>query len=158
MTSAGTSTSLMYRINGMTTHKHTRTWRIASYPPLFQRGPRLLAIDASVTRAMVVSVSQIATYDQAKASLAPHLKGFLQHLVAGVISALTFTTASMPFDTVKTRMQQVNPALEVLAAVACNAKRARRGCSQTLAVGLNILALPIFYNHCMYAPMHSLPC
>ncbi|CAM9915949.1 unnamed protein product [Ascophyllum nodosum] len=60
----------------------------------------------TVTRAMVVSVSQIATYDQAKASLAPHLKGFLRHLVAGVISALTFTTASMPFDTVKTRMQQ----------------------------------------------------
>lgn len=56
---------------------------------------------------MVVSVSQIATYDQAKASLAPYLQGFRQHLVAGIVSALTFTTVSMPFDTVKTRVQQV---------------------------------------------------
>ncbi|CAM9495477.1 unnamed protein product [Ectocarpus sp. 4 AP-2014] len=60
----------------------------------------------TVLRAMVVSVSQIATYDQAKASLAPYVQGFRQHLVAGVISALTFTTISMPFDTVKTRVQQ----------------------------------------------------
>ncbi|CAN0030783.1 unnamed protein product [Pylaiella littoralis] len=60
----------------------------------------------TVLRAMVVSVTQIATYDQAKASLAPHVQGFRQHLVAGIISALTFTTVSMPFDTVKTRVQQ----------------------------------------------------
>lgn len=57
---------------------------------------------------MVVSVSQIATYDQAKVSLAPYLQGFRQHLVAGMVSALTFTTVSMPFDTVKTRVQQVS--------------------------------------------------
>lgn len=56
---------------------------------------------------MVVSVSQIATYDQAKTSLAPYVQGFRQHLVAGMVSALTFTTVSMPFDTVKTRVQQV---------------------------------------------------
>lgn len=56
---------------------------------------------------MVVSVSQIATYDQAKVSLAPYVQGFRQHLVAGMVSALTFTTVSMPFDTVKTRVQQV---------------------------------------------------
>lgn len=56
---------------------------------------------------MVVSVSQIATYDQAKATLAPFVQGFRQHLIAGMVSALTFTTVSMPFDTVKTRVQQV---------------------------------------------------
>lgn len=61
----------------------------------------------AVLRAMVVSVSQIATYDQAKVSLAPYVQGFRQHLVAGMVSALTFTTVSMPFDTVKTRVQQV---------------------------------------------------
>lgn len=60
-----------------------------------------------VLRAMVVSVTQIATYDQAKESLAPYVQGFRQHLVAGMVSALTFTTVSMPFDTVKTRVQQV---------------------------------------------------
>ncbi|CAM9469486.1 unnamed protein product, partial [Hapterophycus canaliculatus] len=60
----------------------------------------------TVLRAMVVSVSQIATYDQAKASLAPFVQGFRQHLIAGMVSALTFTTVSMPFDTVKTRVQQ----------------------------------------------------
>ncbi|CAM9708760.1 unnamed protein product, partial [Laminaria digitata] len=62
---------------------------------------------AAVLRAMVVSVSQIATYDQAKASLAAYVQGFRLHLIAGMISALTFTTVSMPFDTVKTRVQQV---------------------------------------------------
>ena len=62
---------------------------------------------ATVLRAMVVSVSQIATYDQAKTSLDPYVNGFRQHLLAGMISALTFTTVSMPFDTVKTRVQQV---------------------------------------------------
>lgn len=56
---------------------------------------------------MVVSISQIATYDQAKAWLAPSVQGFEQHLIAGSISALIFTTVSMPFDTVKTRIQQV---------------------------------------------------
>lgn len=69
--------------------------------------PRWFSRVAVVSRAMVVSVSQIATYDQAKASLGPHLNGVLQHLVAGLISALTFTTVSMPLDTVKTRVQQV---------------------------------------------------
>lgn len=66
---------------------------------------------------MVVSVSQIATYDQAKASLGPHINGVLQHLVAGLISALTFTTVSMPLDTVKTRVQQVTFCCPRLSAV-----------------------------------------
>ncbi|CAN0031750.1 unnamed protein product, partial [Sphacelaria rigidula] len=59
----------------------------------------------TVLRAMVVSISQIATYDQAKTWLEPFVRGFRQHLIAGSISALIFTTVSMPFDTVKTRVQ-----------------------------------------------------
>lgn len=66
----------------------------------------------TVLRAMVVSVSQIATYDQAKAWLASYVKGFRQHLIAGSISALIFTTVSMPFDTVKTRVQQARAGKE----------------------------------------------
>ena len=49
----------------------------------------MLFLVLAVLRAMVVSVSQIATYDQAKVSLAPYVQGFRQHLVAGMISALT---------------------------------------------------------------------
>lgn len=82
------------------------------------RSPNVLSLRANlfscvcgklllVLRAMVVSISQIATYDQAKTWLEHFVRGFRQHLIAGSISALIFTTVSMPFDTVKTRVQQV---------------------------------------------------
>ncbi|CAM9404609.1 unnamed protein product [Discosporangium mesarthrocarpum] len=60
----------------------------------------------TVLRAMVVSVSQIVTYDQAKEVLSIWLHGGQLHLAAGIISAVVFSFISMPLDTVKTRMQQ----------------------------------------------------
>jgi Mitochondrial carrier protein len=55
---------------------------------------------------MVVSVTQIAAYDQTKASLEGKLDGLALHAASGVAAAFIFCTASMPFDTVKTRKQQ----------------------------------------------------
>ncbi|CAM9122645.1 unnamed protein product [Choristocarpus tenellus] len=63
----------------------------------------------TVMRAMVVSMSQIATYDQAKDALGSVLQGVQLHLAAGIISAIIFSYVSMPLDTVKTRMQQATP-------------------------------------------------
>lgn len=96
---------------------HERFWKLLlwSEPTHLSSIPRALLL--AVMRAMVVSVSQIATYDQAKTSLAPYFRGFRQHLGAGIVSALTFTTVSMPFDTVKTRVQQARSV--VVAAPLC---------------------------------------
>lgn len=65
-------------------------------------------VETTVIRAMVVSVTQVATYDQAKEALQDKFKGSALHLAAGVIAAAVFCTASMPFDTVKTREQQAS--------------------------------------------------
>ncbi|KAG5190636.1 mitochondrial carrier domain-containing protein [Tribonema minus] len=60
----------------------------------------------TMIRAMVVSITQIATYDQVKELLEGQLAGTALHAAAGVAAAIVFSTTSMPFDTVKTRVQQ----------------------------------------------------
>jgi solute carrier family 25 oxoglutarate transporter 11 len=59
----------------------------------------------TVLRAMVVSVSQITAYDQAKAAMGTYLQDVPLHIASGLFAAFTFTGISMPFDTVKTRAQ-----------------------------------------------------
>lgn len=97
--------------NSTSTYTHSDILHLTCTPTPRSLSPPLLCFHCthgiSALRAMVVSVSQITTYDQAKTCLAPYVEGFRQHLVAGIVSALTFTTVSMPFDTVKTRVQQV---------------------------------------------------
>jgi len=68
----------------------------------------------TVVRAIVVSVTQVAGYDQIKALLLN--TGFFQenivlHLTASVSAGFIYSLASLPFDTTKTRMQtqQVGP-------------------------------------------------
>merc|ERR1719461_1378511 len=65
----------------------------------------------TVFRGMVVSMTQLATYDQAKevvgrVGLPP---GVLQHLTASLISGVVYCFASLPLDVVKSRVQSMKP-------------------------------------------------
>jgi solute carrier family 25 oxoglutarate transporter 11 len=60
----------------------------------------------TVFRAMVVSMTQLGTYDQVKSMLLPTMgDGFPLHVVSAVSAAVVYSYASLPLDTVKTRMQ-----------------------------------------------------
>ena len=64
----------------------------------------------TVARAAVVSVSQLVSYDQAKQWLGPTGVGGLRegvglHLAASLVAGFTYSFASLPLDTAKTRMQ-----------------------------------------------------
>ncbi|CAM9505873.1 unnamed protein product [Ascophyllum nodosum] len=60
----------------------------------------------TVARAMVVSMTQLGTYDQTKTMLTPIMgdnKG--THLVSALTAAVVYSFASLPLDSAKTRMQ-----------------------------------------------------
>ncbi len=60
----------------------------------------------TVARAMVVSMSQLGTYDQANSMLTPYLgTGTSCHLVSASIAAVVYSWASLPLDVAKTRAQ-----------------------------------------------------
>ncbi|CAM9696165.1 unnamed protein product [Ectocarpus sp. 13 AM-2016] len=64
------------------------------------------ATPTAVSRAMVVSMTQLGTYDQAKTALLPILgdnKGL--HLASALTAAVVYSYASLPLDSAKTRMQ-----------------------------------------------------
>eukprot|EP00904_Undaria_pinnatifida_P007258 jgi/Undpi1/3662/HiC_scaffold_16.g07032.m1 len=64
----------------------------------------------TVSRAMVVSMTQLGTYDQAKTMLTPILgdnKG--THLASALTAAVVYSFASLPLDSAKTRMQSQAP-------------------------------------------------
>ncbi|KAJ8926754.1 hypothetical protein NQ314_020871 [Rhamnusium bicolor] len=61
-------------------------------------------------RAMAFNAGQLASYSQAQEMLMKKFdlnKGFLLHLFSSMITELIITTASMPVDTVKTRLQSM---------------------------------------------------
>ena len=75
-----------------------------------EEGPRAYfrGVMPTCSRAMVVAMTQIATYDQAKEVWGQLLKlrdGPKLHLVAGVTSGFCYSVVSLPLDTAKTRMQ-----------------------------------------------------
>uniref|UniRef100_A0A7S4GIE6 Uncharacterized protein n=1 Tax=Eutreptiella gymnastica TaxID=73025 RepID=A0A7S4GIE6_9EUGL len=66
----------------------------------------------TVVRAIVVSVTQVAGYDQIKAGFLS--TGYFQdnifcHLTSSVAAGFIYSLASLPFDTTKTRMQNQKP-------------------------------------------------
>ena len=66
----------------------------------------------TVSRAIVVSVTQLATYDKFKSSLVQYggmRDGVGLHFAASLLSGLVYSFASLPLDTAKTRMQNQKP-------------------------------------------------
>jgi len=66
----------------------------------------------TVTRGAVVSMTQLASYDQAKTSIlkAGLMKnGIALHTTASLIAGVVYCWASLPFDIAKTRMQNQQP-------------------------------------------------
>ena len=67
----------------------------------------------TVTRGAVVSMTQLATYDQAKEMLLGYgivkKEGTFLHLSASVCSGFIYCLASLPLDITKTRMQNQMP-------------------------------------------------
>jgi solute carrier family 25 oxoglutarate transporter 11 len=60
----------------------------------------------TVARAMIVSATQLGTYDQAKSMLIPKLgDNKLTQTLSALTAAVVYSYASLPFDTAKTRMQ-----------------------------------------------------
>ncbi len=60
----------------------------------------------TVARAMVVSMTQLGTYDQAKSMLTPYLgTGTSCHLASASAAAVVYSWASLPLDVAKTRVQ-----------------------------------------------------
>ncbi len=59
----------------------------------------------TVARAMVVSATQLGTYDQAKSSLKAvgMQEGASLHLASSLIAGFVYSAASLPLDTAKTR-------------------------------------------------------
>ncbi|XP_076293102.1 mitochondrial 2-oxoglutarate/malate carrier protein [Lasioglossum baleicum] len=65
---------------------------------------------ATMGRAVVVNISQLATYSQAKFFIASKLKmedGIKLHFLASMLSGFLTTFNSMPFDIAKTRIQNL---------------------------------------------------
>lgn len=63
----------------------------------------------TVGRAMVLNVAQLATYDQAKESIVRFGMGdnMITYTLASAVSAVVATTASIPLDSAKTRVQNM---------------------------------------------------
>ncbi|CAM9361231.1 unnamed protein product [Choristocarpus tenellus] len=60
----------------------------------------------TVSRAMVVSMTQLGTYDQAKTMITPFLgDNTCTHLASALCAAVIYSYASLPLDTAKTVMQ-----------------------------------------------------
>merc|ERR1719238_2547326 len=67
-------------------------------------------VGPTVARGAVVSMTQLATYDQAKEMLKPVLgDGFPLFCASALCSALIYSTASLPLDITKTRIQNMKP-------------------------------------------------
>ncbi|KMZ71959.1 Mitochondrial carrier protein [Zostera marina] len=69
----------------------------------------------TVNRAMVVTASQLATYDQMKEALVGSgamQDGFGTHVASSIIAGLVAAMASNPIDVIKTRILNMKPAAE----------------------------------------------
>lgn len=67
-------------------------------------------VGPTVGRGAVVSMTQLATYDQAKEMLKPALgDGFSLVLASSFASAFIYSSASLPLDITKTRIQNMKP-------------------------------------------------
>lgn len=69
----------------------------------------------TVYRAVVVAITQLATYDQFKALLkqkADFKEGIALHSLSSIMSGFVYSFASLPMDTAKTRMQSQSTAKE----------------------------------------------
>jgi len=73
-------------------------------------------VGPTVVRGMVVSATQLGTYDQAKEVLeeAAGLSGVPLHLSSSLVSGFVYCVASLPLDICKTRMQNQKPVNGVL--------------------------------------------
>jgi solute carrier family 25 oxoglutarate transporter 11 len=66
----------------------------------------------TVSRAIVVSITQLATYDKFKSLLKQYAsmhEGLALHFSASLLSGLVYSFVSLPLDTAKTRMQTQAP-------------------------------------------------
>lgn len=66
----------------------------------------------TIARAMALNSSMLATSDQAKEALGPYLGGetaLPTLLLSSLLSGITASVASLPFDMVKTRLQKMRP-------------------------------------------------
>jgi len=67
-------------------------------------------VGPTVGRGAVVSMTQLATYDQAKEMLQPVIgDGFPLFVASALTSGLVYCTASLPLDITKTRIQNMKP-------------------------------------------------
>ncbi|CAM9469640.1 unnamed protein product [Scytosiphon promiscuus] len=67
----------------------------------------------TVSRAMVVSMTQLTTYDQAKTALVPILgDNKVTHLASALTAAVVYSFSSLPLDSAKTRMQSQPPSTD----------------------------------------------
>lgn len=67
-------------------------------------------VGPTVGRGAVVSMTQLASYDQAKELLLPHLgPGLPLFVCSAFASGLIYCTASLPLDITKTRIQNMSP-------------------------------------------------
>jgi len=67
-------------------------------------------VTPTVSRGMVVSMSQLATYDQAKEMLGNFgMTGLKQQFGASLVSGFIYCAASLPLDVCKSRMQNMKP-------------------------------------------------
>jgi len=67
-------------------------------------------VGPTVGRGAVVSMTQLASYDQAKESLQPVVgNGLPLFLSSAMVSAIIYCTASLPLDIAKTRIQNMKP-------------------------------------------------
>ena len=65
-------------------------------------------VTPTVTRAMVVNMTQLGSYSQAKYYYEKYLKltGFANYLAASLTAGFIYSSASLPVDNAKTRMQK----------------------------------------------------
>jgi len=67
-------------------------------------------VGPTVGRGAVVSMTQLASYDQAKEMLLPYMgEGFPLFVASALASGLIYCTASLPLDITKTRIQNMKP-------------------------------------------------
>lgn len=67
-------------------------------------------VGPTVGRGAVVSMTQLASYEQAKEMLTPMMgTGFPTFVSSAMVSAIIYCTASLPLDIVKTRIQNMKP-------------------------------------------------
>lgn len=67
-------------------------------------------VGPTVARGAVVSMTQLASYDQAKEMLLPFVgTGFPLFVSSALVSAIIYCSASLPLDITKTRIQNMRP-------------------------------------------------